>query len=356
MNSYFLCVTQPTNAGDLLINRMLVEELSLYGKVFVDCYNCPVDFRTHLIGNTENVVDVNKVYGFSLKRGAFFAFFCFLKKNEIGLYTQSPGPLNRYSKWSLRISFSIIRKILYVLNIPFVRIGCCCSKAISTNTNVIESGNVQYFVRSHNGVEFLKRFRNYGISYIPDLAFLYKYKVHMPSKTNIAIISFREVKDNYYLFFQWLKESISILIANDYKIIFYYQVKSDKSFMQKLFGQLNSDSICFREHIVWYNNFDFYSDKSIVISNRLHCLLMGTVYNAIPYAYVDNDKLVRKISDVFEASMGEYSTKFISDTNDNTKFQNIIDNLKESQRLVARIVDNNAALCRNTIQGIVNRV
>lgn len=356
MNSYFLCVTQPTNAGDLLINRMLVEELSLYGKVFVDCYNCPNDFRTLLIGNTENVIDVNKEYKFTLKRGAFFAFFRFLKKNEIGLYTQSPGPLNRYSKWSLRISFSIIRKILSVLNIPFVRIGCCCSKAISTHTNVLESKNVQYYVRSQKGVEFLKSFRSSGISYIPDLAFLYKYKVHLSSKTKTAIISFREVKDNYELFFQWLKDCIGLLVANDYKIILYYQVKGDKSFMLKLFEQLNSDSICFRENIVWYDNFDFYSDKSIVISNRLHCLLMGAIYNAIPYAYVDNGKLVRKISDVFDASMGEYSSKYISDIHDKARFQDLIDNIEDNQCIVARIVDNNAALCRNTIQSVVNRV
>lgn len=353
MNSYFLCVTQPSNAGDLLINRMLVEELSLYGKVFVDCYNCPSDFRALLIGNTENVVDVNKEYGFTLKRGDFSSFARLLKQSDIRLYTQSPGPLNKYSKWSLRISFAIIRKILSVLNIPFVRIGCCCSTAISTQSNVIESRNVQYFVRSQNGVEFLRSFRDNGISYIPDLAYLYHYKVHLASKKKIAVISFREVTDNYDRFLQWLKDCIIVLISNGYKIVFYYQVKGDRCFMQKLFEQLKSDVVCFREDIIWYDNFDFYADKSIVISNRLHCLLMGAVFNAIPYAYVNNDKKVKKISDVLESSMGDDYSRFVSGDYNSKKLARLIENIAENQQIIDSVVIKNADQCRNAIKSIV---
>ena len=353
MNSYFLCVTQPTNAGDLVINRMLVEELSLYGKVFVDCYNCPDAFRTLLIGNNDNVIDVYKEYGFTLKRGAFLPFAKLLKQSEIGLYTQSPGPLNKHSKWSLRISFSIIRNILSALHIPFVRIGCCCSKAISTNTNVIESQNVQYYVRSLNGVDFLKKFRDNGISYIPDLAYLYHYKANFASPKKIAVISFREVTDNYDRFLQWLRDCIAILISNAYKIIFYYQVERDKEFMHRLYEQMKSDTICFKEDIVWYDKFDFYADKSIVISNRLHCLLMGAVYNTVPYAYVNNDKKVKKISDVFESSMGDDCSRFLSGDYNSEKLACLVENVSENQQLINSIVIRNADQCRNTIKSIV---
>lgn len=354
MNSYFLCVTQPSNAGDLLINRMLIEELSLYGKVYVDCYNCPKDFRVPLLGNTENVVDVNNEYDFTLKRGAFFSFSKLLEQNEIGLYTQSPGPLNKHSKWSLRISFSIIRTILSALHIPFVRIGCCCSTAISTHTNVIESRKVQYYVRSRIGVEFLKNYRNYGINYIPDLAFLYHYKVKFTSKRKMAVISFREVTDCYEQFLKWLKDSISILIASEYKIIFYYQVKSDEAFMRKLFYQFNSDTITYRKHILWYDEFDFYADKTIVISNRLHCLLMGAVYNAIPFAYDDNGLSVRKISDVFVSVMGGNASNFLAQIDDHNKLLNLLGNTSKYQRVISNNVDENAQLCRSTIKYIVD--
>ena len=37
-NFYFLCITQPSNLGDLIINKMLVDELCRYGKVYVDAY------------------------------------------------------------------------------------------------------------------------------------------------------------------------------------------------------------------------------------------------------------------------------------------------------------------------------
>lgn len=48
MNSYFICATQPTNLGDLVINKMLVDELCRYGKVFVDAYGLPEEFTKYL--------------------------------------------------------------------------------------------------------------------------------------------------------------------------------------------------------------------------------------------------------------------------------------------------------------------
>lgn len=353
MNSYFLCVTQPTNAGDLLINRMLVEELSLYGKVYVDCYNCPNDFRTILLGDSCNIIDVYKEYGISLKRLNLISFAKLIKQNKIVLYTQSPGPLDKPGKITVRFSLSLIRRLLSLLRIPFVRIGCCCSKALSKRINVAENNNVQYYVRSYKGVDYLKQYRSDGIFYIPDLAFLYKYKATITSKKKIAIISFREISDNFELFIQWLKECISILSSNNYEIVLYYQVKKDRDFMLKIADQLDPDNVVLKKEIVWYDDFDFYSDKTIVISNRLHCLLMGAIFNAIPYAYVDDNNLVRKIPDVFESSMGNDFRSFIGGVNDRLKLNVILEHINDYQSLLTQITNNNAYECRNTIKEIM---
>ena len=356
MNSYFFCVTQPLNAGDLLINRLLVEELAQYGNVFVDCCNCPEDFRKLLLGDDERFIDVYKRYGYSIKKGGFFSFFKLLKRERISLYTQSPGPLNKPSRLSVRLSYIIIRKALSLMNIPFVRIGCCCSAASARGINVIEGKVVNYYVRSRKGVEFLKQYRCDGIHYIPDLAFLYKYKVKHTPKKRIVAVSFREVKDNYNLFLQWLKNYIIFLKSEGFDVVFYYQVKSDEDFIQRIFSQLGLDNILLRKEIVWYNNFDFYSDKTIVISNRLHCLLMGAVYNAVPFAYIDSNNLVSKIPDVYESSLEEKSSDLLSDIFDNKKLVNIVDNLSEYQKLLETITFKNACLCRDTIENIVEIV
>ena len=57
MNSYFICATQPTNVGDLVINKMLIDELCRYGTVYVDACGLPSDFKNVLLQHA-NAVDV----------------------------------------------------------------------------------------------------------------------------------------------------------------------------------------------------------------------------------------------------------------------------------------------------------
>lgn len=350
-NSYFLCVTQPNNVGDLLINRMLIEELSLYGHVYVDCYNCPDDFRYFLIGKSDKIIDIYKACGFTLKKGSIFRFIQLIKKSNIKLYTQSPGPLNKIERIHLRFYFTIVRKSLSMLHVPFVRIGNCCSAAIATKTNVVESKDVDYYVRSKNAVDFLKKYKREGVYYIPDLAFLYKKYVRLSDKSKTAVLSFREVRENQDQFFEWLKSCVDLLKKEGFKVILYHQVKDDLAFMEKLYNIIKNIEI--RKEIVWFENFDFYADKSVVISNRLHCLLLGAIYNAVPYAYLSHEKLVLKISDVFMSTMGPYASNYLDDSMDIIKLQDILNNLSAHQSIIRKIVDENSKLCSKVISTIM---
>lgn len=356
MNSYFLCVTQPTNAGDLLINRMLIEELSLYGKVYVDCYNCPESFTSILVGHSDNIIDVYKTFGFSLKRGSFMRFFRLLRNHNIRLYTHSPGPLNRVTNLPSWFCFKIIRGILSLSKVSFIRIGNCCSAAMATGTNVLESKSVEYYVRSRKGVIFLNKFRKEGIDYIPDLAFLYKRHVNYCEKSRIALMSFRQVTENLEGFVDWVKNCVCILQDNGYEVLFYHQVKCDFSFMKYLYDELGNDNIQFRSEILWYDDFSFYADKSIVVSNRLHCLLMGIVYNAVPLAYVDGEKKIQKIKDVFESSMFSKSNNYITDYTSNNKLVDLVSRMTFHQMIIRDIVKDNFETCYNTIKRIVERL
>ena len=82
MNSYFLCISQPTNLGDLIINRMLILELSKYGNVYVDAYNTPVSFRKELFGKS-NIIDMGMCCDFSAKKMQLFRLYKFIKKEDI---------------------------------------------------------------------------------------------------------------------------------------------------------------------------------------------------------------------------------------------------------------------------------
>lgn len=92
MNSYFICATQPTNLGDLVINKMLVDELCRYGKVFVDAYGLPEEFTKYLFEN-KNAVDVYDTYHLSVKKLRLWGLSKLIKDENIRLYTHSPGPL-----------------------------------------------------------------------------------------------------------------------------------------------------------------------------------------------------------------------------------------------------------------------
>lgn len=66
MNTYFICATQYTNLGDLMINKLLIEELCKYGKVYVDASSVPSSFKKPLLENP-NSIDVFNEYGITVK-------------------------------------------------------------------------------------------------------------------------------------------------------------------------------------------------------------------------------------------------------------------------------------------------
>ena len=67
MNSYFICATQPSNLGDLIINKMLIDELCRYGNVYVDAYGIPAEFKSIILRNN-NAIDVDGYLNITVKR------------------------------------------------------------------------------------------------------------------------------------------------------------------------------------------------------------------------------------------------------------------------------------------------
>ena len=353
MNFYFLCATQATNLGDLVINKMLIDELCKYGYVYVDCYNIPLQFKKYILENS-NVIDVYNTTGFSIKKGNIFKFCLFLKKANIKCFTQSPGPLGRLSR-RYSLYFKVISYILKCFKIRYYLIGNCCSAAIASNERLSINYANAYYLRSKSSLKYLINCQIKNVAYIPDLAFLYRDKAIISQENKIATLCFREVKSDYNSFIEWLKQIISLLKIRGYNIEFIYQVYKDKDFTYKIQEDISKrfKNISLAENITWYDNLCYYSGKTIIISNRLHSLLLGAIHNAIPIAFCDNSPEFLKIKDVYDSIFSDYSSNLFISKNSYSNLKYIINNSKVVQEHIIRMADHNALLCHDTIKEIV---
>ena len=356
MNTYFLVLTQPSNVGDLLINKMLIKELARHGNVYVDCYNCPDDFRDVLFENMDNVIDLWKEYHYTVKRLNFIKFRNILKKKSIKLFTQSPGPFTKIHFLPLRLALNAIHKIVSMVNIPFVRIGNCCSEALAKGEVISESYVDSYYLRSHQSVEYLKKMTDRSVYYFPDLSFLYSFDLRKYDKKKIAVFCFREVTGNLDSFISGLKYFVSKLLENGYKIKIAYQVKSDEAFSKYIYSIFKCDKVSYHENLIWYNQLDFYKDVNIVFSNRLHSLLIGAMYGAIPVAFTNSENVVRKISDVFDSSISTISKELLLSETSYKNINSIIIDSDSYRKKLAFHIQENSRICRLLINELVEKL
>lgn len=352
MNTYFLCLTQYVNVGDLLINKMLIDECCRYGYVYLDCPDAPEEFRRFLLQN-KNVIDVNREHNFSVRSCRFFQFPIILKKCNITHFFQSPGPIRKKDSYVNRLFSKYIHYNLKHKSIRECKVGNCCS-AIEARGDMININlSNEIYVRTISGVQYMKSLGFTNVNYIPDLAYLLSYQVSASVKNKIAILSFREIKSDKKLFMDWLIEVVDILIKNGYKIALYYQVKKDRNFMIELYNLIKREGVSLREDLLWYDSFNYYSDKTLVVSNRLHALLVGVVYNCIPFVYVDGNPLTKKINDVFASSLQNYDS-YLSLTNEAYKIRELIVNKDNVCKQLQEDCLSNAKKCRSTIGSIKN--
>ena len=352
MKTYFLCLTQYENVGDLLINKMLIEEFAKFGLVYLDCPHAPDDFRRFLFQH-KNVIDVNKKFGLSIKKTNIISVLYFLRKQKIKLFLQSPGPIKPNSRGISHLYFRFIHCMLRLIDVPFCRVGNCCSTIASRGQRAYFNDTTAIYVRSYDSVKYIKTLGFQNVSYIPDLAFLFKNRIPVFPKKKIAVLSFRKVKTDENKFIDWLRLCIDNLLHNGYNVELVFQVKKDEAFTRSIYNQIKSENVKFVDELLWYDSLDYYADKSIVISNRLHSLLIGAVYGAVPLAYIDGDDMTSKIYDVFNSAITNYEL-YITNSEDIAKLDNIISNIDELKKSILDDCSVNAGMCINSINEIVN--
>lgn len=351
VNTYYICATQTNNLGDLMINKMLVDELCKYGKVYLDAFGIPDEFKAPLLNN-KNVIDVSTL-GFTVKRlsiNNIYKYIALLSKNDIKLITRSPGPLEEPSE-KIRLGFSLVNKVASLFKVRVVYFGNCCSEALSNGHKLKSTSMDEIYVRSQNSLEYAKKFLSCPISYIPDMAYLMlTSKVY--EKKKIVIVDYREVADANEHSIADLRLIIRGFRLLGYAVELYYQVKSDKESMLSLYDILKDEGVTMRKDLLWYDDIEeFYSDKAYIISNRLHSLLFGAAYGVIPIARISKDSHISKIMHVFKSSLSElfYENIYI-DRPLNVK------NLVDNEVLYRNILRSNMEYNKDQCSKIISKV
>lgn len=350
MNSYFLCRTQYENLGDLIINKMLVDELCRHGKVFVNTATVPQSFSKPLLSSNKSI-DVSSI-GENIN-SSFNLFSFFLRKN-IKLCTSSPGPVFDSVKRSLRYRFlTFISNRLYNLfGVQRYYIGVCCSNLAITKADFYSYEKAELYARSLNSVEYLKKYiGNKHVNYIPDLCFLLHYQVKPNLKKKITIFDIRLSDNNNAELLQWCTSMAEKFLIHNFTIIIYYQVERDYNAAKGLYELLKGRNVVFRENIVWYEDMDFYADKMYVVSNRLHSLLIGAAYDVFPICLYQESISTAKLKDVFLSSFTDklpimYENGAIPECNLLEMYEGKIEVLRQEY-------SRNALLCREVINSII---
>lgn len=306
MKIYYLVATQYTNLGDLLINKMLISELTKYGDVYLDLKNVPDDFAKSLL-HIPKTIDAYREYGISLKGKEIMKTLSFIRDHNIKHFFISPGPKGTSSVFDLKaisliFIFSIFKIIgvnQYIVGSEFVISNVFSRFYISVICRIM---NVLY-IRNKVDTELYKRKYGEKIRFIPDLALLYPEKLD-GGINNEMWLSFRSSKlgDVSYVY-NLLIPIISFCKINKLKIVLFYQVISDEKFNNELFKRISQiyNDVSFEQNIITYENIDLYCNAKYVISNRLHVLLLGYLHGAIPFYIEEDNSNKSKTGKVFES-------------------------------------------------------
>lgn len=304
----YIVATQYDNLGDLLINKCLLSMLCKYGKVYVDTKNVPKHFKNILLGDSPNLVDLKVKHQISFK-GLGILSIPFRKNLNFSHVFKSPGPFGS-SKSSLdKIRSTSIFLIFYL----FQHLG---AKGYFVGNDYIVSNKFDIFilkkfssilseiqVRSHINVKEISFYGVDNVKYIPDLCFAFKSKIVKNVKSKICI-SFRDLADEEWdiQLKRYIKTIIRFFSKENFQIEFFYQVERDMSYNKGLYDFFKKDfsSIKFRNDVINWNDIENYSNAKFVVSNRLHVLLLGQNYGAIPIAVLNNSSKTVKIRNIFE--------------------------------------------------------
>lgn len=306
---YYQTKTQFENAGDVLINKALIENLRNYGEL--KC-NCSKSISNEFIKEL-GILEKEKLY---CANGLSCA--CKILKQSIkakingdkvyivsGLGHQWGGNISSYLK---NITAGCIFALYRLLGIKIVKIGMSIGPITKFQgiTEKFRSKFINYYyVRDTKSLNLCKKIGIKKAKICPDMSWLYlnkKYKCL--NKNNIVTVSLRESvlneKDENYINLMLKKcdmvlNYISEKNDNNIKVIFLYQVKRDYDFCKRAYNYFKENYDCefIENQVILSTASEYYTKSSYNISNRMHSLLLGYKYGSLPIAVIDSKKHIK---------------------------------------------------------------
>ncbi len=350
--------TQYGNTGDLLIHKSLLQSLAAYGKVIIEDKTIPEWYLNKL-----KLPHCKRLSAYtSLSLTAYIIKTCLSKKKGTNVY-YIDGLGHKMSKGNKRAFRTLITSLKYMtlklFGCRILRFGVTLGpfdKANAITEAIISKSYYFYSVRDRESQELAKKLNFTKTPYFPDLAWSYTLQkeliTYQPQRTGkYIVLSFRSnsigvVSDTKYL--DYIIERLKLLLdnprLNQYKLVVLYQVEYDKEASQYITKQFSSkhEVELINERLFIEEAATVYQNAEMIISNRLHVLLLGAISGSLPVAFLKTAKHTKvvnifKINNLLDLVIDTEVTKETLDK----KINQILDNRSPYLEAINKSIDIN---------------
>ena len=356
-----------TNLGDILINVLLIRELSKHSKVYLD--GCSEELLELIKYNNPHHENIRYIRGLSFFDG--LPVLRWLKMShklaELDLVFDPPGHYLQESELKSKaklLKYWMRARILHLFDIGVARIGVTMgpfSPKLWQTTSKLSILYRTIGIRDKSNLKLLesKGFKN--LSFIDDISFLYQnsdFKT-TPLKEldgkEYVIFSFRGAiagKNNDKDYLKNLIPSLRSLISDflsgkNYNIILSYQVEEDLQVIRLIkenIEDLGVECQLIEKQLTLPEIATLYSSARYIFTNRLHVALLGLLNGTVAVGITDVEKH-HKLCDLF-TDIGQQQllldiNNFKADHLDHENFENgVLENFEKVRSAKRQLLEN----------------
>lgn len=342
---FYQTKTEFNNTGDTLINKALLDTLREYGKL--QC-NCSKDIPERFLKQLQ-IKEDEKIH---CKNELQFVLNILLKsikkdKNDKVYIVSGLGHNfgGGFKKSARNIVASILFMIYRLFGVRIVRIGSSIgpiTKVLGFTEKIRSIPINEYFVRDTQSLELCHKIGIKKAKLCPDMSWLYlKGQERKINETTTVILNPRDwgnksQENETILRIGEILKEFNKKMNKKMKLIFLYQVKKDKDISKRMYDHFKDtyQSEFVEEQVNLDTAKEYYCKASYNISDRMHSLLLGYKYGALPVAVIDTDKNV-KIGQTFKDANLE---KLIIDIYKG-KTENVLQILENKDMLMNKLLD-----------------
>ncbi|MFQ4139767.1 polysaccharide pyruvyl transferase family protein [Nodosilinea sp. PGN35] len=318
--------TQFENLGDLVINKILLDELRLYAKLVINIQGVPTWYQEALSVLPEERVDEKNIkFRHRVLLNGLRA--CFAGDKNVFLVTNPGhhyGSMKAVGGQPLKLLFYLI--LLRLSGIKVCRFGVSIGPFTGLRV-LIEKvrSKFTYFdsVRDSLSINYAKSIGLKEPLFFPDLAWLIKTdfldNTIQEEDRDFVVFSFRDLSssavkpltsqtnlfDKLDIIAEFCVEKLSK------KILITYQVEHDYEFSKEIFDRYsakygNVSKVEFIESRLDTVSMQMiYSQSYITFSNRLHVLMFSMAHGSLPIGIVDSNKNAKIVGIFLDSGMAD---------------------------------------------------